>query len=81
MAKKRYLQRRGIDYFRNFGNKIPEQLGDLKLIFSIPKVLVVGETRDMAHAAEMVRVLKEKYTNLSFTGHGDALGKVIYPKY
>ena len=41
----------------------------------------MGETRDMAHAAEMVRVLKEKYTNLSFTGHGDALGKVIYPKY
>ena len=81
MAKKRYLQRRGIDYFRNFENKIPEQLSDLKLIFSIPKVLVVGETRDMAHAAEMVRVLKEKYTNLSFTGHGDALGKVIYPKY
>ena len=35
----------------------------------------------MAHAAEMVRVLKEKYTNLTFTGHGDALGKVIYPKY
>ena len=35
----------------------------------------------MAHAAEMVRVLKEKYTNLSFTGHGDALGKVIYSKY
>ena len=52
-----------------------------QIIFSIPKVLVVGETRDMAHAAEMVRVLKEKYTNLSFTGHGDALGKVMYSKY
>jgi hypothetical protein len=24
MAEKRYLQRRGIDYFRNFGNKTEE---------------------------------------------------------
>ena len=37
-------------------------------------MLVVGETRDAEHAAEMVRCLKERYTHLSFTGHGGALG-------
>ena len=41
------------------------------------KVLVVVETRDKAHAAEMVCVLKERYTNLTFTGHGEALGITI----
>ena len=39
--------------------------------------MVVGETRDMAHAAEMVRVLKDRYTNLTFTGHEGALGLTI----
>lgn len=42
-------------------------------IFSV-EVLVVVETRDAEHAAEMVRVLKENYDKLSFTGHGGALG-------
>ena len=42
-------------------------------IFSV-EVLVVVETRDSEHASEMVRVLKENYTKLSFTGHGGALG-------
>ena len=36
--------------------------------------MVVGETRDSEHAAEMVKALKERYKNLSFTGHGGALG-------
>ena len=31
----------------------------------------------MAHAAEMVRVLKDRYTNLTFTGHEGALGLTI----
>ena len=31
----------------------------------------------MVHAAEMVRVLKERYSNLTFTGHGAALGITI----
>ena len=42
-------------------------------IFSV-EVLVVVETRDSEHAAEMVRVLKDNYKKLSFTGHGGALG-------
>ena len=42
-------------------------------IFSV-EVLVVVETRDAEHAAEMVRVLKDNYDKLSFTGHGGALG-------
>ena len=46
-------------------------------IFPSLKVLVVVETRDKAHAAEMVCVLKERYTNLTFTGHGEALGITI----
>lgn len=42
-------------------------------IFSV-EVLVVVETRDAEHAAEMVHILKENYEKLSFTGHGGALG-------
>lgn len=38
---------------------------------------MVGETRDSEHAAEMVRALKERYTKLTFTGHGGALGLEI----
>lgn len=32
------------------------------------------ETRDSEHAADMVRGLKERYTKLTFTGSGGALG-------
>ncbi len=32
------------------------------------------ETRDHEHAAEMVKCLKERYSKLTFTGHGGALG-------
>lgn len=32
------------------------------------------ETRDSEHAAEMVRGLKERYSQLTFTGSGGAIG-------
>ena len=31
------------------------------------------ETKDSEHAAKMFKALKEKYQNLQFTGHADAL--------
>ena len=49
----------------------PRVLLFFKLCF---QCIVVVETRDAAHAAEMVAKLKETYTKLSFTGHGGALG-------
>lgn len=38
------------------------------------KVLVMAETRDAKHAREMKEMLQSKYTQLSITGVGEALG-------
>ena len=34
---------------------------------------MVAETRDSEHAGEMVRALKERYSEITFTGHDGAL--------
>lgn len=42
-------------------------------IFCVECIVVV-ETRDAEHAANMVQTLKNRYSKLTFTGHGAALG-------